>query len=310
VLQLGGIALEWRDCRRSNKGGVITKADLSVAFGIGAAVGYGSADYLAKTLTDKLGFLPTLFYLEFFGSPVLGAITFVIVGVPVPPLGPLALLVGLSLVNLLGSFNLYRAFEFGRLSIVSPIASGYPALIVVMAISFLGERLSLVEAAGIGITLTSLTILSRPSSRPSQTPNDERRGLHSAIMAFLAYAIFFFGLHFVVGPITPLAASAISRAVAFVGIAPFALWRGVRLLPPVAHRRRVASTVILDSIGIVSYTYGLVAGGSLSILATVSGLFSAVTVLWSVTVLHDRPSLIEWAAIGGIFTGVALLSYF
>ncbi len=63
---------------------------------------------------------------------------------------PLAWLVAGVVVNpVLGQFALYKALKFGEASRVVPIAASYPLVTVILAVLFLGEKLTAPKVAGV-----------------------------------------------------------------------------------------------------------------------------------------------------------------
>ena len=294
-------------------GSASTKADLSVPFGLATAGAYGTSDYVAKTATDRTGFVPTVLFLELLGTPFLVALAWLLeAGRPVPIGAPLALLVALSVLVVAGAFNLFRAFEYGQLSIVSPLASGYPALVVVLSVIVLGERFTVSSGLGIALTILGMVLVTRtpPPDGRAPPPKNPRLGLLSALAAFVVFAVFYFGLKFVVGPIPPVSAAAISRGVGAATVVGYlALTRGFPALPQKLWGRWIGIAV-LDSSANVLYNFGVVFSSSLAVLATLSGLFSAVTVGLAVVFLGERLGRVQWSGVAAIFAGVALLSYF
>ncbi len=279
-----------------------------VGFGLATAVGYGSADYLAKTTADRVGFFGSLWYLEVFGTPLVVALAILFEGLPPLPLRPLLLLVGLSLVGFAGGYFLYRSFEFGTLAVVSPLASGYPALIVVLAVVLLHEALTVPDLAGIVLTIVGLVLISRvQTDRPSPAKSD-RIGIASALVAFACFAVFYFGLKLVVGPIPPIMSAAVTRLTALPPVLVLALVRKFPKVPPAGLRVRAVGIAVLDSLALVAYNVGITVSPSLAVLGTVSGLFSAVTVLWAVVFLHERLGRAQWLGAAMIFAGIAVLS--
>jgi drug/metabolite transporter (DMT)-like permease len=282
-----------------------------IGFGLATAGGYGTSDFVAKTTTDRIGFLPTLLYLELLGTPVLVALAVLFEnGRPVAGGAPLVLLVVLSVVLVAGGFNLYRAFEFGKLSIVSPLASGYPALIVILSIGLLGERLSLFATVGVSLTIAGMVLLARArTDGTSGTPvKDSRLGLVSALVAFVAFGIFYFGLKLVIGPIPPVTGAAISRGVGALTVLAYLASRRTFPVPGRALWPRLVTIAVLDSSANVFYNFGIIFTQSLAVLGTLSGLFSAVTVAWAVAFLRERLTSAQWAGVAAIFAGVALIS--
>ncbi len=278
-----------------------------IGFGLATAFGYGTSDFIAKRTADRVGFVETLFYLELLGSPLLVALAVILEPHSAIPLGPFALLAVLTAFGTIASFFLYRAFEFGTLSVVSPIASGYPAMIVILAVVLLHEVLSPADLAGIVLTLLGVVLISRVTVGEVSRAKDHRLGIVSAVAAFVGYGIFYFGLKVIVGPIPPITAAAIVRVLSLAPVAVVAWQRKSLRLP----RRELALSAVaiacLDSLALVAYNIGLVTGHSLAVLGTVSGLFSAVTVGWAVLLLKERLTPVQWAGAGAIFAGIVVL---
>ena len=279
-----------------------------VGFGLATALGYGTADYVAKRTTDRVGFVETLWYLELIGVPILIVLALLLEPGASLPMGPLLLLAGLTGFNVVASFFLYRAFEFGTLSVVSPIASAYPALIVVLAVAFLNERPTIEDAVGIALALTGVVLITRVTSAQDARAKNRRVGIVSAMVAFVGYGVFYFGLKLAVGPIPPLTSAALVRLLSLLPIALVAAHQGVLRLPRPGLASRALTIAALDSLALVAYNLGIVTGHSLAVLGTVSGLFSAVTVAWAVVLLKERLSVVQWIGAAAIFVGIVTLA--
>jgi len=279
-----------------------------IGFGLATAFGYGTADFVAKRTADRVGFVETLWYLEALGAPILVVLALLLEHVTSLPLDPLLLLVGLTGFNVVASFFLYRAFEFGTLAVVSPIASAYPTLIVILAIVALHEQLTLADATGIALTLLGVVLITRVTVGEVSRAKDHRVGIISAVVAFVGYGVFYFGLKLVVGPIPPVTSAAIVRLVSLAPVALVAAQRGVLRLPRKGLATAAVTIATLDSLALVAYNLGLTTGHSLAVLGTVSGLFSAVTVAWAVVLLKERLSLVQWVGAGAIFAGIVTLA--
>jgi drug/metabolite transporter (DMT)-like permease len=279
-----------------------------IGFGLATALGYGTADYVGKRTADRVGFVETLWYLEMVGTPLLVVLAVLVEHVVSLPLDPLLLLVGLTAFNVTASFFLYRAFEFGTLSVVSPLASAYPSLIVVLAVVVLHEQLTLADVAGIAFTLVGVIMITRVTIGEVSRAKDHRLGIISAIVAFFGYGVFYFGLKVVVGPIPPITSAALVRLFGLAPIALIAAHRKALRLP----RKGLGSAALiigtLDSLALVAYNLGLKTVHSLAVLGTVSGLFSAVTVAWAVLLLKERLSVVQWIGAAAIFAGIVTLA--
>lgn len=282
--------------------------DAGIGYGLATAGGAGSADYLAKTTTDRVGFLSTLAYLQFVGLPILVALAWFVEGPRALPIGPLIGLLLLAFVSLTGLLFLYRAFELGRLSVVAPLTSGYPALSVLLSVVILREGLTPTEALGIVGVLSGAVLVSWRPARGLAPARDPRGGILAAVLAFVAFGFYYFGLKFVIGPIPPLTGAALTRLVGVGTVAVALGLRGGLVLPPAGLRARALAFPALDSLALVAFNLGLLASTSLAVLVTVSGLYGAVTLAWAVVLLGDRPSRSQWGGAAAIFLGIVALS--
>jgi drug/metabolite transporter (DMT)-like permease len=126
--------------------------------------------------------------------------------------------------------------------------------------------------------------------------------------AFAGYGVFFFGLAFVVGPLGPVTSATVVRGVgaAVLGILVLARRFSVGRLPRDLWVS-IAVIVVLDEVAFVAFNVGVLLG-SVAIVGTLSGLFSAVTVGIAAVMLRERLTRIQYAAIGAIFGGVSMIA--
>jgi drug/metabolite transporter (DMT)-like permease len=122
-----------------------------------AACVHASWNLLAKQAGDKLAFL--------WCSALVSAILYLPIGLwlllayPVPAEG-WAIIAGSSLLEGAYYWGLAQAYRYGDLSLVYPIARGTaPLLVPLLAAVFLGERLSLLGAAGVGLVVVGVLTL-------------------------------------------------------------------------------------------------------------------------------------------------------
>src|SRR5579863_5196783 len=144
---------------------------MTIILGLAAAIFWGSADFLARYSTRIIGTYRTLFFMQFFGLVGL-SIYLAVTG----EFGRLsqgifwqawvwALLA--AFLNVFSSLALYRAFEVGILTIVSPIAASSAALAVVFAL-LSGETVSVAHGTGI---ITALIGVAMAATAFSSTKN-------------------------------------------------------------------------------------------------------------------------------------------
>ncbi len=314
---------------------------MGILFGLTTALLWGAGDFLARYVTHALGSYRTLFFIQFIGLVSLGIYllgTGELQQAVAANSGQPWLWAGLAaLLNIGSSFALYRAFEMGSLTLVSPIAASYAAVTIVL--SFLsGEALTPLHDGGIGLVLLGIIIASttfsparisdpsdsskgikiNASSSRTRTivhhllsvlKKDAMQGVGWAIVAALGYGTTFWILGFHVTPtlgsIIPVWLIRTLTPCVLVVCAPFARQR--LTLPRGSVWWFIVGVSIFDTVAYITYTLGL-AQGQVSLITILSSLYSAVTVLLAWIFLRERLRRSQWFGIGVIFVGIALVN--
>ncbi len=279
-----------------------------VLFGLAAALGFGAADFLARQVTQRLGYLSTLFFIQTLGSLGLLPLAVAYERAQWQASDPWMLVAALGLLNLLAALALYRSFEYGVLSVVAPLASMAPAITTVLALALLGERLTGAALAGIVLVLAGIAALSRsgaPVSGPP--PKDARSGLASAFLALAAFGVLGVGLKVAVGAVGPITTIITVRLVGVAAVLLGSLGRLTRVVSPARGGwPLVIAVTAIDSAAFVAFTFGI-RTGSVAVISTLSSLFSAVTVGLAALFLRERLRPANYLSIGVMLAGVVLI---
>ncbi len=293
---------------------------MGIILGLMAAVGWGSADFVARYSSRAIGFYRTLLYMQVIGLVVL-SLYLALSGEFVRlynetswlpwAWGMLATLFGIG-----GSLALYRSFEVGIISLVSPICASYAALTTVLAIAS-GERLDLLRSIGIvaaivGVILASTTLTPKLEAEIGQAVKRSHGlppGVGLAMLAAVCFGVSFWATGFFVAP-------------ALGGIAPVWLSRLTTILLLTLVARPFSQSIsvpqrqiwwpilgigVLDTVGYVAATIGLTLG-EVAVVSVLGSLFSAVTVLLAAIFLREKLVWNQWLGIAIIGLGVALVS--
>ena len=278
-------------------------------YGLATALGYGTGDFLARQASHRVGHVAVLFYMSLVSLAVLAPLAWFVEGPSWHFSALWVWAVAFGLLNTFASLHLYRAFEYGFLSVVSPLVSGYPAVTVTLAIVFLHETPGYVAAGGIVLALVGAILLSRTPPHP-KTPRarDARKGLTSALLAFGGYGVFFFVLKYVVVGVGPAATAMLARIVTVALLAPAGALGVVSLSRPPREAAPLLFAVgFLDVGSFLAYNLGI-ATGSVAVVGTLSGLFSAVTVALAAVLLRERLTRPQILGVFAILLGVVLLA--
>ena len=267
----------------------------SVAAGLTAALCWGTADYLSRSQSEKIGYYKTVVYSHVATLAVLAVLVPFVSPTLVASSGALLVLVAAGGLNFVAFIFLYRAFHKGVVSLVAPVAYTYPAVTTVLSIIILGTVLSAVRLVAIAGIIVGVILLSTRFSELSGmlkgkgTPN-----ITAGVGSAVGSSFFFGSVYIGIGYAAPLVSIVIPVMVLrLVGVAA-----GV-LLAPVLHQgvrpsRGVFSRVIvvmgvLEAAGFLAFTYGVSgAGGSLPVVAAISGMGGAVAASYGLAFLKER----------------------
>jgi drug/metabolite transporter (DMT)-like permease len=290
---------------------------MGIVLGLLAAFGWGTADFIARGSTRRIGTMRTLFYMQFIGAVGLGAYLLISgeFGRVVAGVGAELWLLALftALLGIASSTLLYRSFEVGIISIVSPIAASYGAITVVLAL-FTGETLTGTRAVGVVASLAGVILAS--ISRHSENHEEAREGrwkmppgIWQALAASVGYGVTFWLIGFYVTPtfggIMPVW---ISRCLTIGVLLLAALTTRLDLRPPQKSAWLALIGIgLLDTVGFTSSTLGVLTE-QVSIVTVLSSLFSAVTVVLAWIFLHERLDRTQWIGVIIIFCGIVLVS--
>ena len=288
---------------------------MGIALGLLAALGFGTADFIARGSTRRIGTMRTLFYMQFVGAIavtvyLLASGELAQVASETQP-GTWLLAVGTALVGIFASMMLYRSFEVGIISIVSPVAASYAAVTVVLAL-LSGEQLTAARALGVVASLIGVVLAS--ISKNAETELEQRRwrtppGLGFAIAAALAFGVSFYLIGFYVSPaVGGIIPVWVSRCTTIAILLLLSLFTSLKLQPPRGNVWVALIAVgVLDTVGYAGATIGVLTE-QVSIVTVLSSLFSAVTVVLAWLFLRESLSWWQWLGILTIFLGIVLVS--
>ncbi len=133
-----------------------------VLWGIAGALCLGTGDFLSKFSVTRVGPYANLLFLALAYNLASGLNWLLDRPKRRPPAlwsrSFLPSFLGI-LVHLIGALLFLIAFGFGPASLVSTVSSIYPALLAVLAVRFLGEKIDWKQGLGIGVTVAGLVLI-------------------------------------------------------------------------------------------------------------------------------------------------------
>src|SRR5215211_3621156 len=157
---------------------------------ITSAVLYGAADFTGGRTTRRASTIPVVFISQASG------LFFLALSMPILPSATASradLLWGVAsaLTGGIGVSLLYRALAIGAMAVVAPTTAVCAVAIPVLVSVFLGERLLPLAAAGIGLGLASIVLVSQQTAAPQEGSEKRKSGVGIALVSGLMIGFFF-----------------------------------------------------------------------------------------------------------------------
>jgi drug/metabolite transporter (DMT)-like permease len=273
------------------------------ALAVLASIAYGAADFLGGLATKR-------------GSTVFSAVVWsqaaglvlVLLALPfLPPASPTAADfawgAATGLAGGIGLAFLYRGLAVGVMSVVAPVTAVCAVIIPVAVGVALGERPTGIAAAGVALALVSIVLI----SQSGQVEEGKRAGtgVPIAIASGIAIGIFLVCLQRTgrsagLWPLVP------ARIVSVSFIAAAGLLAREKLLPRRESWPIVVGGGALDMAANVFYLIA-VRHGPLAIVATLTSLYPAGTILLARIVLSERLRLVQQAGVACAVMAIVLI---
>jgi drug/metabolite transporter (DMT)-like permease len=278
---------------------------MAILLSLGAALAYGAADFAGGLVTRRTHVLTVVFLSQGIGSAVFALLFPLFPDAPASSSalgwGALAGAGGASGVSLL-----YRGLARGRMSVVAPVTAVVAAGAPVAFGLLIGERPSRLALAGVLVALIAVVLISSVPEAGSSGPARRVAGLPEAVGAGVAFAAFFILLDRA-GPdsgLWPLVGARVA-SLAIIGTALVA----TRRLPR-PGRGTLSTIAAVGALDVAANQLFLLAtrSGLLSLVAVLTSMYPASTVLLARTVLNERLARPQVIGLGCAAAGVGLIA--
>lgn len=280
---------------------------MSLLFGLGAALGWGTGDFLAAIAGRRIGLYPTVLLMQITAALLFTLYLFV---EPLPGLSIAEVLGGLGIggIAVLTYFCLYRGLSLGPVAIVSPISASYALITIALAVAFRGERPGWLTWMGVAVTLAGVLLV-------STNVREFRAGMRAAGRGVVFGMAAMVGL----GLILFLLAQLTDRVGWFAPVFLMRVWTAAILVGLVAVRRpslagasRLAAVALASTIGVADTLGWLSAGrgveeGAATITAAASAVYPVIPISLGVLLLKERLVANQWAGVGLILSGLLVI---
>lgn len=211
-----------------------------------------------------------------------------------------------------GGYYIYlEALENGSVSMVGSITAAFPAITAILAVTLLGEDITLLNAAGIAVIISSMVALSFSHGRAESGGGFTKISLILSLATFLIWGIG--------GVFIKLALDGLPQ-IAYLGLYPF-------ILPPIAfaylrHKRAtramifpkwtvpVIGAIVVAELWQLAYfaETGAVSQGSASIVFPLISAYPVVTIVGARLALKERLAKTDSLLLVAVVVGIVLAS--
>jgi drug/metabolite transporter (DMT)-like permease len=280
--------------------------------GLLSSLGYGTADFIARFSSRKVGVTNVVFGVFLTGSILLtGYILLVGPGFDFTANGfwllPLAGVANMAMLVLL-----YLSLARGPIGIAAPIVASHPGLVLVI-LAFLGVIPSLLEIIGLLIIIFGVIFLSFQTAHftGGHDPKVDKTYIYKTALIAAAGSVAY-ALQVVLSQeaalvFGPYQAAWGTRFFGMIAVCLLLLRQGVKPAIPPRWWLVIFTQGFLDVIGVLSLTKGSLEQDRV-IVAILSSTFAVVTVLLARIFIKEPVSRLQWLAIFIIVAGISIMS--
>lgn len=286
---------------------------MGVLFGLLAAATYGAADFVGGHVSRRFDAFSVVLISQLIGTvPLLLAFPFLAEGSPTAQALGWGAAAGIG--GGTGVLLLYRGLAVGRMSVVAPITGVVAAIVPVVVGLVIGERPSAVSLLGIALALVAVILVSSAPPPDDETDVDLNEelsgpapssGVPYAFGAGLSFALFFVFLNSAgeTSAVWPLLGTR-GASLLLVTVAVIALRKPVK--PPPGTIVAIGGAGILDVAANVFYLIST-RFGLLSLVAVLTSMYPAITVLLARIFLKERMIKIQLVGLALAGTAIAMI---
>jgi uncharacterized membrane protein len=283
--------------------------EFGILFALTAMLSWGTADFFAKKAIDKVGFKNSLLlnHLVAFVPLVILSIFFF----KLPPLSFELVLITISagVLGIIAYIFLYRGFQKGNVSVVSPISASWSVITTVLAVFLFQETLTSLQIVGIITVFIGIFFASTNFSELKKSIRHGRSsGITDGLISMVAWGITYTLLRPITLAFGPIIALLFLRVIALTILFSYTRIGKTKFsFPARLIFIFIALAGLLDLLGFVAFNIGI-STAFLSIVGPVAATYPAVTVVLAYIFLKEKIVGNQKIGVIAILAGLALIS--
>ncbi len=283
--------------------------EIGILFAITAMLSWGTADFFAKKAIDKVGYKTSLLLnqlVAFIPLIILSVIFF-----KLPPLSVELVLITISagILGIIAYIFLYRGFQKGNVSVVSPISASWSVITTILAVFLFQETLTLLQIVGIITVFIGIFFASTNFAELKKSIRQGRSsGISDGLISMAAWGITYTLLRPITFAFGPLIALLFLRITAITILFSYTQISKTKFsFPTQLIFVFIALAGLLDLLGFVAFNFSI-STAFLSIVGPVAATYPAVTVVLAYLFLKEKIVGNQKIGVIAILAGLALIS--
>ena len=281
----------------------------SFLLGLGAATTFGVADFVAVAVARRIGTMSILVWSHIGGLLVSTPYLLLKADIHTIPVAYWPFFGILAVLILVALTSFYKAVQTSPISLVSPIVSAHLVVVILLSVTFMGERTGTVQLVGISLTLAGVVLASMTVSSPHASRPNLSKGIVLSITAMLGGGLFIFGIGNLSNELGWFLPIYIVRLCTFTVLLPTNLmmqglsWRG---LLPSSHVLTAILVGVLQFTGLAAYAMGAQIG-PVSVAAASFSVYPVIPVVGGLILFKERLAPRQTVGIASALGGLAIL---
>lgn len=282
---------------------------ISILAGLGGMLGWGSADFFANFGADEIGHKKTFFYSQSVALFLLGIVALFFINSLWFSWFLLGLTIFTGVTYTLGYLFFYKGFEVGNVSVVSAVINLNTVFTMLTAFFVFGQRLTLPQLGAIVVILTGVTLVSVDFNDLKQGTVSLLKGVRESVTGAAMFGFLFWPINeYIVERTDWVTVNLLTKMVAVLTV--FVIIGAANLKTESSKFSKKLMLVLfligfLDTVGLLSVSFGLTVGDSILILPLTAAL-TLVTVGLAVIFLKEKLSMYQTVGILMTVAGIAV----
>ena len=281
---------------------------LGILFGILTMLSWGISDFFAAKASRKAGVAKTAVWSQIISVSAFAAIFFLFFDFPNISGANILFIAICSMLGAIGILSLYKGFEVGIISIISPIAASSAVVTIILSLAFLGEKITYLQGFGISLVIIGAILASFKLRDIAKLKlNKVAAGVKYGIIAMLSFGVSFALIGILIENMGWFVPVFLIKSFGLILIVLFSFIMKKELSFPKNAKIFVIIIAILETIAFLSIGAGI-SYEYTAIVYSVASAFPAVTIILAMIFFKETIELSNKIGAISVLAGLVLLA--